>query len=314
MHELTSRLLAELFGAAEEEILTFCGDMIDKLDFRYRKLEGKERDQLILKVLSTVDGKKLPKAGVDRLNDWEKGWSENFKGLEEGNGNIENLVPEYYQKNVPIRLLGDYVLPKQDNFVLNITKVFRSWLFQKYFQFQYVEQIHEFGCGSGWHLAYLASIFHDKRLYGYDWSKTSQKIIKKLYQQLGCEIQGRHFDFFHPDYSVSIAPKSAVYTFGALEQVGINHGPFLKFLLEKLPEICINIEPLHELYNTNNLLDCIALRYHKYRNYLEGYLTQLQELESEGRIEILKIHHQQFGNLYNDTHSYVVWRPIRKNK
>ena len=310
--DLTSKDFADLFGTTEEEMVEYCGDQISSFDFNYRKMEGEERDQLILRILRRIDSKEVSTAGQERQPDWEKGWNENLLEFIDSGNNVDKLVPKYFKKNVPIRLLGDYVLPKQDNFVLNITKVFRSWLFQKYFQFQYVEQIHEFGCGSGWHLAYLASIFHDKRLYGYDWSKTSQKIIKKLYQQLGCEIQGRHFDFFHPDYSVSIAPKSAVYTFGALEQVGINHGPFLKFLLEKLPEICINIEPLHELYNTNNLLDCIALRYHKYRNYLEGYLTRLQELEAVGRIEILKVHHQRFGNLYNDTHSYVVWRPIRK--
>lgn len=92
--------------------------------------------------------------------------------------------------------------------------------------------------------------------------------------------------------------------------MGNNHGPFLEFLLEKSPEICINVEPLYELYNPGHLLDYIALRYHNYRNYLNGYLSRLQELEAKGQIEILKVHHQRFGNLYNDTHSYVVWRPL----
>ncbi len=91
--------------------------------------------------------------------------------------------------------------------------------------------------------------------------------------------------------------------------MGNNHGPFLEFLLEKSPEICINVEPLHEFYSSGCLLDYLALRYHNYRNYLSGYLSRLQGLEAKSRIEILKMH-QQFGNLYNDTHSYVIWRPL----
>lgn len=213
--DLTYKDLAELFGTTEEEIVSYCGDMIDTLDFRYRKMEGEERDQLILKVLSIVDGNEVSKAGEDRLNDWEKGWSENFEEFKEGKKDIERLVPKYFRKNVPIRLFGEYVQPMEDDFVLNLTKVFRSWLFKKYFQF--VDDIHEFGCGPGWHLAYLASIFPGKHLYGYDWSNASQKILQALAQHRRCKIQGRHFDFFHPDHSVMIAPQSAVYTFAALE-------------------------------------------------------------------------------------------------
>ncbi len=151
MVELTLERLAELFGSSEEEIVAYCKDQIASLDFRYGKLEGEERDQLILKVLSIVDGNEVSKSGEDRLYDWEKGWSENFEEFKEGKDDIEKLVPKYFKKNVPIRLSGEYVQPMQDDFVLNLTKVFRSYLFQKYFQS--VEHIHEFGCGPGWHLA-----------------------------------------------------------------------------------------------------------------------------------------------------------------
>lgn len=306
--DLTCKDFAGLFGTTEEEIVTYCGDLIENSNFHYRKLKGEERDQLILRVLSIVDAKKVLKVEEGRLPDWEEGWSENFEEFEERKDDVERLVPKYFKKNVPIRLFGEYVQPMGNDFVLNLTKIFRSWLFKKYFQS--VDHIHEFGCGSGWHLAYLASVFSGKHLYGYDWTSASQKILQALAQNRGWKIQGRHFDFFHPDRSVTIPLQSATYTFGALEQVGNNHGPFLEFLLEKSPEICINVEPLHELYNHGHLLDYLALRYHNYRNYLNAYLTRLQELEAKGRIKILKVHHQRFGNLCNDTHSYVVWRPL----
>jgi hypothetical protein len=104
-------------------------------------------------------------------------------------------------------------------------------------------------------------------------------------------------------------PKSAVMTFGALEQMGQEHGKYLDFILQKKPEICVDIAGLAELYNENDLFDYLALRYHKRRNYLDGYLTRLKELELEGTVQILKTHRQKFGNLYDDPHSYVVWKP-----
>ncbi|HHT9159158.1 MAG TPA: hypothetical protein ACFYEH_04780, partial [Candidatus Brocadiaceae bacterium] len=57
-----------------------------------------------------------------------------------------------------------------------------------------------------------------------------------------------------------------------------------------------------------HLLDYLALKFHTKRNYLNAYLTQLRSLESQGKMEIIKVHHQQFG-FYDDPHSYVVWKP-----
>ena len=80
--------------------MTYCGDLIENSNSHYRKLKGEERDQLILKVLSIIDAKKVPKVREDRLNVWEEGWSENFEEFKEGKGDIERLVPKYFKKNV----------------------------------------------------------------------------------------------------------------------------------------------------------------------------------------------------------------------
>jgi len=309
--DLNSKDLAELFGTTEEELLRYCREQITGFDFRYRKLEGDERDQIILKVLKDIDSEDLAVAGEKRQPDWEKGWNENLQEFIDSKYNIDKLVPKYFKKNVPVRLNKNYVMPVSENFVLNVTKVFRSWLFQKYFQ--KVDSIYEFGCGPAVHLAYLATIFPEKKLYGFDWARASQKIISLLSQHYGWSIEGGYFDFFHPAKTIKIESNSAVLTFGALEQVGKKHTPFLKFLLEKSPELCINVEGLHELYDQNSLIDALALKYHKRRGYLDGYLTHLQKLEKEGKIEIIKMHHQQFGNLVDDPHSYIIWKPTKRS-
>ena len=96
----------------------------------------------------------------------------------------------------------------------------------------------------------------------------------------------------------------------ALEQVGPRHEPFVDFLLERKPSICVNMEPLVDLYDGKQLIDYLAIRYHRKRGYLEGFLPRLEELRSQGRIEILETRRFFFGSLFHEGYSYVAWRPL----
>jgi SAM-dependent methyltransferase len=306
-HHLTVADLAGLFGTTAEEIEKSCGGLICKLDLRYEKLPIRDRDRLILEILKKIDSPDLPVAGQSRMEDWERGWAENLRDFIESGYDLNKLVPKYFKKNVPVRLNRDFVIPADPDFVLNCTNVFRTWLFRKYLK--EACSVYEFGCGPGTHLAFLAAIYPDKRFYGLDWVKASQEIIRRVAGQYGWRIEGLQFNFFFPDESLHLEKGSAVFTFGALEQVGGKHEAFLQFLLKESPDICINVECLSEFYDLSYLTDFLSYKYHKRRNYLTGYLTRLQELESKGHIEILKAHHQKFGNIYNDSHSYVIWKP-----
>lgn len=99
--DLTSKELAKIFGAAEEELVRYCGDLIESSNFHYRKVEGEERDQLILRVLKLINSKELATAGPKRQPDWEKGWSENLKEFVESGYDVDKLVPKYFKKNSP---------------------------------------------------------------------------------------------------------------------------------------------------------------------------------------------------------------------
>ena len=310
--DLTSKDLAKLFGATQEELEACCADQLTGADFRYRKFEKEERDRLILQALTHINFEELAAAGQSRQPDWKMGWNENLREFIASEYDLNKLVPKYYRKNAPVRLNRNYVMPANEDFILNVTKVFRSWIFQKYFQ--KVESIYEFGCGSAFHLAFLSALYPKKKLFGFDWVEPSQEIIRLLAQRYGWSIKGGKFDFFHPNEDLKMESNSAVFTFGALEQVGKNHEPFLNFILKNSPELCINIEGLNELYEEDNLLDYLALKYHKRRKYLDGYLTRLRELEKEGKVEIIKVHHQLFGNLFDDPHSYVIWKPKSKKR
>lgn len=305
-YNLTYTNLAKLFGANEDELRSFCDDTLSNDSFIYRQLSKEERDALLLRVIRRIEVEKPTVVGPHRKIDWEQGWNENLEAFQATGYNLKSLIPRYYKKNAPCRLNGDYVLPLVPDFVYRVTHLFRSWLFRRYFT--EVPTVYEFGCGTGHHLVCLAQLFPQKRLYGFDWVPASQRILELLRIHSGFDIHARAFDFMQPPAGEVIVPGSGVFTFGALEQIGGNHEPFLQFLLRHRPGICINVEGIHELYSQNELLDYLALKYHDSRGYLKNYLTRLRQLEEEGKIRILDVHHQKFGNIYDDPHSYIIWK------
>lgn len=61
--------------------------------------------------------------------------------------------------------------------------------------------------------------------------------------------------------SYEVPQNSAVFTIGAMEQLGREFEPFLQFLLQKRPAVCINVETLYELYDQDDLFDYVAAAY-----------------------------------------------------
>jgi hypothetical protein len=91
--------------------------------------------------------------------------------------------------------------------------------------------------------------------------------------------------------------------------VGPRHEAFLQFLLQQRPRVCVHMEPMLELYDPRNDVDALAIQYHTTRGYLSGFLPRLWQLEAEGRIDMLQVQRMQFGSLFHEAYSIVVWRP-----
>lgn len=307
INTLGEKEIAELFGTTPDRIRKLVGVLVDAVDMHVARIDDGERDKLILSVMKRINSPELKNAGEHRAHDWEDGWRENLNEFSRSGFDLAQLVPKYFKRDVPIRLNREYVLPAQPDFVYSYTQIFKNWLYQEYLAD--FKSVYEFGCGTGHNLVQLAQLYPDKALYGFDWATSSQEIIRIVAERFGLNIKGGSFNFFDPDETLTFAPDSAVLTFGALEQVGSSHGRYLDFILKRKPNLCVDVIGLRELYDDAHLLDYLALLYHTRRNYLTGYLPRLQQLEAAGRIEIVKIHHQLFGNLYDDPHSYVIWKP-----
>lgn len=299
---------AHLFGVSSDDLPEECCKLIDQMDFRYGKICVEERDQIILSVIKRLESDQLSASGKHRYKDWESGWSENLKNFIKKKHDLNALVPKYLRPNQPVRLNREYVIPYDPNIELNFYKVFRRWFYKKYLK--EAKQIYEFGCGTCCNLAIIAELFPEKKLYGLDWAKSSVELVNEIAKSCGYNMSGVLFDMFSPDENLKISENSIFLTMNSLEQLGAEHEQLIQFFMKKKPSLCIHSEALLELYDENNLIDYLAIKYHEKRNYLKNYITRLKQLEDENKIKIIKIHRIPFGSLYHEGYSLLLWRPL----
>jgi len=302
--QVTASDFAALFGVPA--LPPPCAELAAQPDFRYEIPAGAAREKILAQVAAHVDSDKPTRVGEHRAEIWESCWSDNLQKFVDAGYDAEKLVPDFIKPGQPIRLNQQYVVPASARFELDFFAVCRAFLFERFFRD--VQSVYEFGCGSGFNLLALARQQPGKRLCGLDWSRSSNETLNLVGKKLGVDITGRHFDFFNPDPGLELGPRAGVLTMCALEQVGPRHGPFLDFLLAKKPSICVNMEPMLELYDPANAVDALAIRFHRKRGYLEGFLPALHKLAAAGRIEVLEQKRFRFGSLYHECYSYVAWR------
>jgi hypothetical protein len=288
------------------ELSPECKQMINDFNLEYQELTSQERDKVILDIINHLNIN-LVEAGKHRLEQWEKGWYENFELLKQGQS-VVNLVPKYFGKYSVVRWKGDFVKSDIKDFDYKQLLILMDAHLHEYVGNKY-DNLFEFGCGPAYHLLRFNNFNKNINMVGLDWTKASQNIINEI-NQLGInnKIQGYNFDFFNPDYNLEIPENSAIFTCSALEQMGENYKEFIDFLLAKKPDLCINFEPCTELLDENSLVDKLSILYSKKRNYLKGYVSYLEKLEQEGKIKILLKKRLYGGSLYLEGYPIVIWK------
>lgn len=308
MPHLTKHAFADLFGTTVDRLPDKCLQMIAEGDWSYEPLTGRMRDEVIIDLLQRVEERKLTAVSNEDKSRWLRGWGENLQAFREQGGAIEALVPKYIRDGQPVRLFGDFVQTKNPQFELRWYEIFRQWFFET--NLSGFENIFEFGCGSGFNVAELAQLYPKAKIFGLDWAEPSVDIVNELRTRKRLNVEGRTFDFFHPDKTLDVPPGSAVFTIGALEQTGTNWGAFLDFLLAKRPQRVFHIEPVYEWYDEDNLVDYTAIKAHAVRNFWRGFPLRLKELERAGRLRILHTKRAYFGSLVLEGYSQIIWEPL----
>ena len=242
---------------------------------------------------------------------WDLCWKHCLEKYKAGDNNLTSLLPPFLASpEQPLRYFGKYISPRSQGLLYTVQKTILSHLIMKWGRGSVLA---EFGCGSGYNLALAKDLQNSEysTQCGFDWSPAAIECVRAL------GFAGDTFDMNAPSQGLdgsllSCLPwaSTTVLTAGAMEQLGENCWPFVKFLLDKKPTMCIHVEPLIELYDRGNLFDDEAARYHTARGYLVGFQRIIQQLASIDKAVLYEVHRTHFGGRFNDGFSWVVWRPL----
>jgi hypothetical protein len=304
MKKITVKDIEQIVGF---KISKHCKDLISNFNLEYEIPSKEERDNIILDIINNLN-QELETAGKHKLDKWEKGWFENLELLKT-NKDINALIPKYFGKYNIARWKGDFIKCKTEYFDYKLHIILVDAILNEYVNTNY-NNLFEFGCGPAYHLLRFGNFNKDINLIGLDWATSSQNIIQEIYSLgINTKISGHHFNYFEPNYEVEIPENSAIFTCASLEQMGKNYKEFVDYILAKKPDLCINFEPLSEILNENSLVDKLSILYFSKRNYLKNYLTYLEQLESEGKIEIILKKRLFGGSYFIEGYPVVIWKP-----
>jgi hypothetical protein len=264
-----------------------------------RLIEGEERDALILEILNRIDADTQVIGAPERTETWERGWNESlerFRSLPE----IASLIPAFIRPHQAVRFQKQFFMPT-GNEELDHVRVMQTRIGT---MLQDCPNIAEFGSGTGYNLAKLATRFPQKNFHAFDFAPSAVELAELIRNKLNLNIYGHQFDMTKPEGD--IRGGYGAFTFGAIEQLAGNFVPFMEFLLEQRPRMVVHVEPTIELYDPANLVDALAIKFHRKRGYTEGMLPWLQ---NDPRVEVLQVERTFFGSLMMEGYSMIVWVP-----
>jgi hypothetical protein len=289
-----------------EKINDFVGQKIKDFDIKVVELNEIEKENAIRVIVDFLLSEFVVYAGEHRFNDWDKGWGENLNDFEKTRS-INSIIPKYFGKYPINRLNRKFVKSEDNNYEVKMLSILQYWIFDKYFK--EFHTIYEFGCGTGHNLLRVREVNKHAKLWGMDWAPSSQTLINGIAKLIDLNLFSHNFDYYKPDLKFRLEKNSAVYTFASLEQTGDNYKDFIQYLIENKPSICVHIEPTSETLDEENLLDFLSIKYFKKRNYLNGFINYLKELESQNILNIIDIKRSFIGSYYIDGYSIIIWKP-----
>lgn len=294
----------KLFG---EPLSEYVKRKIKSYKLSYSPLSPLEEERVFVKIIDTLLDPFLVYSGPHRLKQWEKGWGQNLAELQKEKAHSA-IFPHYHGKYDINRLNQRFVRGASPDYERNMLYVILDYVFDKHFRT--FGNVYEFGCGTGHNLLKLREVNPSANLFGLDWAKSSQGIIKKMVEEgLAKNMQGFNFDFFKPNKKIKLETNAGVYTVAALEQVGANFKAFVSYLIKNKSALCVHIEPIAELLDENRLIDNLSIKYFRKRNYLNGYLNYLRKLEKENKIKIIEAKRTFIGSQFIEGYSIIIWKP-----
>jgi hypothetical protein len=273
-------------------------------DFTYMEISHEERDRAILGFIDTLESD-LVKVGPHRAPDWEKGWGENLTKFKESK-DLGDILPKYFGKIPLIRWQQNWVLPNDSRMEYNMLGLILEYLIEKYLNDQ--DTVYEFGCGTGHNLLRIRDHYRSMELHGLDWAESSQNLLQTIAVQTNDHLlYGSNFDYFNPNSGLQLSKNAVVLTVASLEQTGTGFKQFIDYLVTQKPRLVIHVEPMWEPLDPTHLLDSLSIKYFRKREYLNGLLKYVEELQSNSHVSIIEVKRTYVGSFFIDGYSILVW-------
>ena len=303
MKKLTNTEIQQLFGLDYS--------LLDSMpDIRYVRATRQQEKEIILDVLHRIDNDDWNKKSVEY---WDNYWGKVYNNFIKNDYNLDYLFPDYLYYHTFLRYNNGFILPESTKMQKTIIKLLLKYIVSFYIKdAHFTESILELGCGACHNLTYLWKnnlIDENALLYALDFAECSAEIADTLNSVYSMPIQGITADF-KKELFQNISGTTAVFSVGGLEQIGSEWTHIINYMYKLKPEIIIHIEPLYELYDRNNLFDYLAMKFHKKRDYLIGYLPKIEGLERQGKAEIIFKNRMRFGSTFHDGWSILIWKPL----
>lgn len=307
--QVTQECVAGKFGIPVAELSALLGSHAWP-SLQYSVLQGQERDAIVQGIENRISSSNLRVAGNNDNEVWERGWGEIHDKIRTQGFSPAILRPQYFDHHRIMRFDGDYIDGNDANFVYEYDQLLRRIVFARYLRG--AKKVVELGCGTGTSQLLLAGILPQAQLTASDWAKPSQGIVREISSYLKRDIKPVCFNMLTLEGfdDLGIDHASIVLTVHALEQLGSGCEALLTKLVAVKPQYCLHLEPVAEFYDESNPFDDRALRYHRRRNYLNGWLTRLRALQAEGKVEIMEERRLGFGDRYHEAYSIIQWRAL----
>jgi len=240
--------------------------------------------------------------------DWQDDWFSVLQNLRTNNDNVKSIIrPKWFRKNAFVNIQNCLSLTETPYVDWEYQLITRQMLF--YTHLKDIDNICEFGSGSGTNFYLINQILQDKNFILSDISVTSLKIIQELKRKLNRNNLTYSNIDIEQDIDLKLPDNTAVITTSVLEQIGDNYNNFINFILKEKPQIVINVEPIVELLDSKSGFDNVMNLYCEKRKYLTGYLTELEKLEKQKKIKIIMKKRTMVSGTFIEN-SVLIWKVL----
>ncbi len=240
--------------------------------------------------------------------DWQDDWFSVLQNLQTNDDNVKSIIrPKWFRESAFVNIQNCLSLTETPYVDWEYQLITRQMLF--YTHLKDIENICEFGSGSGTNFYLIHEILQNKNFILSDISVTSLKIIEELKRKLNRNNLTHSNIDIEQDIDLQLPDNTAVITTSVLEQIGDNYKNFINFILKEKPQIVINVEPIVELLDSKNGFDNVMNLYCEKRKYLTGYLTELEKLEKQKKIKIIMKKRTMVSGTFIEN-SVLIWKVL----